>query len=175
VHSPLAPIDLAALAIVGLAMLRGVWLGLIREVMSVAALVVAVVVVRRYGADVSAWMVSSSQGGIAPVLAPWLAGTALAIGSIVAGAVLGRLLRSGAKLAWLGMPDRVGGALLGAAEGVLLCAILLVAATHLVGRRHPLVEGSRSIAALERLEHFAGGKLPAARDVAAPPPGRSGS
>ena len=157
-------------------MLRGLWLGLIREVMSVAALVVAVIVVRRYGADVSAWMVSTSQGGIAPLLAPWLAGAALAIGTVVGGAVLGRLLQSGARIAWLGMPDRVGGALLGAAEGVLVCAILLVTATHVVGRRHPLVEGSRSIAALERLEHLAGGQLPGARDVAAPPPPRrSGS
>lgn len=174
-HPPLAPIDWIALAIVALAMARGVWLGLIREVMSVAALVVAVIVVRRYGADVSGWMLSTSQGGIPPALAPWLAGAALAIGTLVAGAVLGRVLRIGARIAWLGMPDRVGGALLGAAEGVLVCAILLVATTYVVGRRHPLVEGSRSIAALERLEHMAGGRLPGVHDVAAPPPRRSGS
>jgi membrane protein required for colicin V production len=162
----------AALAIVGLAVVRGLWLGLIREVMSVAALVAACVVVRRYDAGVAAWMVSTSEGGIPPALAPWLAGAALAIGTVVAGAILGRVLRSGARMAWLGTPDRVGGALLGAAEGVLVCAILLLATTHLVGRRHPLVEGSRSIAALERLERFAGGALPRGLDVAAPPPPR---
>jgi membrane protein required for colicin V production len=167
VSSPLSPIDLAAATIVGLALLRGLWLGLIREVMSVAALVAATFVVRRYHADVADWMLATSGGGIPPALAPWLAGTALAIGTIVAGAVAGRLLRRGARMAWLGMPDRVGGALLGAAEGVLLCAILLVAATHLLGRRHPLVEGSRSYAALVQLERFAGASAP---DVGAPPP-----
>ena len=106
-----------------------------------------------------------------PELAPWLAGAALAIGTLAAGALLGRLLRRGARLAWLGMPDRIGGALLGAAEGVLVSAILLLALTALIGRNHQLVAGSRSLAALERLERVAAGVRPGV-DVAAPPPAR---
>jgi len=173
VSGGIQPVDLAAAAIVTFAVLRGLWLGLIRQVMSVAALVGALVVVRRYDPVVAAWMVRTSEGGIAPALAPWLAGAALALGTIVLGALLGRMLRQGARMAWLGTPDRIGGALLGAAEGVLVCAILLVGTIHVVGRRHPLVEGSRSVAALERLERLAGGSLSTAvRDVAAPPPAR---
>lgn len=165
-------VDLVAGAILGLAMLRGLFLGLIREVMSVASLLAACVAVRRFTPDVAAWMVRGWQGGIDPELSPWLAGAALALGTLLAGALLGRLLRRGARLAWLGMPDRIGGALLGAAEGVLVCAILLLALTALIGRDHALVAGSRSVAALARLEQIAGGVAPRGIDVAAPPPKR---
>jgi membrane protein required for colicin V production len=174
VHTELPPVDLVAGAILGLAILRGLFLGLIREVMSVAALAAACVVVRSFTPDVAHWLGRSSGGRVDPWLAPWLAGALLAIGTLAAGAVLGRLLRRGARLAWLGMPDRIGGALLGAAEGVLVCAILLLAVTSVIGRRHPLVEGSRSIAALERLEQLVGRPAPRPHDidVAAPPPRR---
>jgi hypothetical protein len=70
------------------------------------------------------------------------------------------------------MPDRIGGGLLGAAEGVLVCALLLIALTSLIGRDHELVSGSRSVAALERLEEIAQGVALGEVDVAAPPPKR---
>jgi membrane protein required for colicin V production len=168
----LQAVDWIAGAILGAAMLRGVFLGLIRQVVSIAALVAACLVVRRFTTDVAAWLGQTWQGSIDPQLAPWLAGATLAIGTLVAGGVLGRLLRRGARIAWLGLPDRIGGAMLGAAQGVLVCAILLLAATSLIGREHPLVEGSRSIAALEQLEHLAAGVTSSGVDVAAPPPAR---
>jgi membrane protein required for colicin V production len=164
-------VDWVAGAILALAALRGLFLGLIREVASVASLLAACLVVRRFTPDVAAWMLRSSDGGIDPALAPWLAGAALALGTIAAGALIGRALRRGAQLAWLGVPDRIGGALLGAAEGALVCAILLVAVTSVVGRDHALIAGSRSAAALERLEEIAEDVGPGSIDVAAPPPG----
>jgi membrane protein required for colicin V production len=165
-------VDWVAGAILALAALRGLFLGLIREVASVASLLAACLVVRRFTADVAAWMLRSSDGGIDPALAPWLAGAALTLGTLAAGALIGRVLRRGAEIAWLGVPDRIGGALLGAAEGALVCAILLVAVTSVIGRDHALIAGSRSVAALERLEEIADGVGPVAIDVAAPPPQR---
>ena len=167
-------VDWVAGAILALAALRGLYLGLIREVASVASLLAACVVVRKFTPDVAAWMLRSSDGGIDPALAPWLAGAALAFGTIAAGALIGRVLRRGAELAWLGLPDRIGGALLGAAEGALVCAILLVGLTSVVGRDHALLAGSRSVAALERLEQMAG-TGPRGIDVAAPPPRKAGA
>ena len=163
-------VDWIAGAILVIAILRGLFLGLIRQVVSIASLLAAAVVVRRYTPEVASWMERSSHGGIQPALAPWLAGAALALGTLLAGALLGRLLRRGVQMAWLGLPDRLGGALLGAAEGVLVCAILLLALTSLVGRDSSLVAGSRSIAALERLEQIADRVSPRLPDVAAPPP-----
>ena len=168
----LQAVDWIAGAILVVAMLRGVFVGLIRQVVSIAALVAASLVVQRFHGDAAAWLSQTWPGAIDPQLLPWLAGAALAVGTLVAGAVLGRLLSRGARIAWLGLPDRIGGAMLGAAEGVLVCAILLLAATSLIGREHPWVEGSRSIAALEQLEHFAAGVTPGGVDVAAPPPTR---
>jgi membrane protein required for colicin V production len=162
-------VDWVAGAILALAALRGLFLGLIREVASVASLLAACVVVRRFTPDVAAWMLRSSDGAIDATLAPWLAGAALALGTLAAGALIGRALRRGAELAWLGVPDRIGGALLGAAEGALVCAILLVALIAVVGRDHALIAGSRSVAALERLEEIADG-VGSGVDVAAPPP-----
>lgn len=163
-------VDWIAGAILVIAILRGLFLGLIRQVVSIASLLAAAVVVRRYTPEMASWMTRSSHGGIEPALAPWLAGAALALGTLLVGALLGRLLRRGAQMAWLGLPDRLGGAVLGAAEGVLVCAILLLALTSLVGRDSSLVAGSRSIAALERLEQIADRVSPQLPDVAAPPP-----
>lgn len=168
----LSTVDLVAAAILGVAILRGLWLGLIREVTSLASLLAACLAVRRFTPEVAAWMRRAAEGGIDPRLAPWLAGAAIAVLALLAGALLGRLLRRAAKVGWLGMPDRIGGALLGAAEGALLCAILLLSLTSLVGRDHAWLAGARSIAALERLERIAGGAAPGAVDVAAPPPRR---
>jgi len=165
-------VDWIAGAILVVAILRGLFLGLIRQVVSIASLLAASMVVRRYTPEVASWMERSSHGGIAHALAPWLAGAALAIGTLLAGALFGRLLRRGAQMAWLGLPDRLGGALLGAAEGVLVCAILLLVLTSWVGRDSSLVAGSRSIAALERLERMADRVSPSLPDVAAPPPRR---
>lgn len=164
-------VDWIAAGILGVALLRGLFVGLIRQVTSLAALVAAYFVVDRFTPDAARWLVRAAGGSVAPELAPWIAGAGLAIGTLLCGALLGRLLRRGARMALLGLPDRVGGALLGAAEGVLVCAILLRVGTAYTGREHPLVEDSFSIAALERLERLAADVAPGV-DVAAPPPRR---
>jgi uncharacterized membrane protein required for colicin V production len=169
VQGELATVDLVAGAILALAILRGLLLGLIREVVSVASLVAASFAVRAFTPELAAWM-QQRWPALPDAATPWLAGAALALGTLTAGAVLGRLLRRGARMAWLGMPDRLGGALLGAAEGVLVCALGLLALGALIGRDHRLLVGSRSIAALERLEQLAAGVRPQGVDVAAPPP-----
>jgi membrane protein required for colicin V production len=165
-------IDWIAVAIVALAIVRGLMVGVIRQVISIAALVAAFFVARQFAPQAGSWLVRISDASIDPQLAPWLGAAGLAIGTLIAGAVVGRVLRRGAQIVFLGLPDRIGGGLVGAAEGVLVCAVLLFAATLLIGRDHPLIDGSRSIAALERIEQIAG-VTPKGVDVAAPPPQRS--
>lgn len=165
-------IDLVVAAILGVALLRGVFLGLIREAFSIGALAGAVVMVRLFAAPVAAWLVETTNGEVDAALAPWIAGAALAVATVVGVAVTGRLVQRGARAAGLGWADRAGGAVLGSAEGLLVAGLLLVILSAAIGRDHPFVAGSRSISALEELERRADARDLNPIDVAAPPPAR---
>jgi uncharacterized membrane protein required for colicin V production len=166
----MAPVDLLALCVLSIAVLRGLFLGLIREAFSLAAIGAACVAVRWFVDPAAIWLDAATDGRVGPLAAPWIAGTGVAIGAAAGVAITGRVLRRGARAVGLGLVDRAGGALLGAAEGSLVVAVLLVLATTLLGRDHPAFESTRSLAALERVESVALGMRDTA--VAAPPPSR---
>jgi membrane protein required for colicin V production len=163
----MAPVDIVVGVILGIAMLRGLFLGLVREAFSLASLGAACITVRLFHADVGSWLGDLSDGRIGPAVGPWLGGALVAVFTIALVVFAGRLLRRGVRWAGLGWADRAGGALLGAAEGALVVGVLLVLAGSLLGRSHPVLQTSRSFAALEQLESLA--QQPPA-DVAAPPP-----
>jgi len=163
----LMPIDLLALAILSLAALRGLALGLIREAFSLGALGAAVIAVRVWNAPFTRWLQNETQGGLPHDLAPWICGGLLATGVIVAVAIFGRVMRQGARAVGLGWFDRLAGAALGAAEGALAAGLLLLAIGSVLGPSHTLLARSRSYAMLERVRHST-----AVTDVAAPPPPR---
>jgi membrane protein required for colicin V production len=166
----MAPVDIAVATILGIALLRGLFRGLIREVFSIAALAGACIAVQVFAGRLADWLARATGAELSGLTALWLAGTLLAVGSIAAVVLAGRMLRRGARWSGLGWADRAGGALLGAAEGALVVAILLAGAAWMLGRSHPAIAATRSLAALERLERLAqgderGGEI----DVAAPP------
>ena len=162
------PVDLLALCVLAIAALRGLFLGLIREGFSLAAVAAAVVAVRWLGAPAAAYLETATNGRVGELAAPWIAGAGVAIAAAAAVAITGRVLRTGARAIGLGLVDRAGGALLGAAEGTLIVAVLLVIATSVLGRDHPVFAGTRTLAALERVEGAALGARET--NVAAPPP-----
>jgi len=165
----LESVDTLVAAILVIALLRGLLLGLIREAFSIGALGAACVGVRMLTAPAASWLQAVTHGAIGAGLAPWIAGAGIAIATIAAVATLGRLLQRGARAAGLGWADRAGGAALGTAEGALVAGLLLLVLGAVIGRDHPFVAGSRSIAALERVEQLAETHP---IDVAAPPPPR---
>jgi uncharacterized membrane protein required for colicin V production len=150
--------------------LRGFFLGLIREAFSLAAIAAAWIAVRWFAEPAAAWLQRASDGRVGELAAPWIAGAGVAIAAAVAVAMVGRVVRTGARAVGLGLLDRTGGALLGAAEGSLVIAVLLVLGTTLLGRDHPLFQDTRTLAAFERAESVAGGVR--STDVAAPPRSR---
>jgi len=165
----LESVDTLVAAILAIALLRGLFLGLIREAFSIAALGGACVSVRLFTAPSAAWLHEATRGAVSAGLAPWIAGAVVAIATVAGVASLGRLLQRGARAAGLGWADRAGGAALGTAEGALVAGLLLLVLVAVIGREHPFVAGTRSIAALERVEHLAEAHP---IDVAAPPPAR---
>jgi uncharacterized membrane protein required for colicin V production len=166
----LQSLDILAAAIVGIALLRGFSLGLLREAGSLVALLAAAAAVRLYAAPAGAWLARASGGGVPARIAPWVAGAALAAASLALVAWLRSRLQRGLRAAGFGLADRAGGALLGSAEGLLLVCLMVAALGWLLGRDHPWIEGSRSLHTLERLELLAArSDLPRPLDVAAPP------
>ena len=165
------PVDVLVLAILAIALLRGLLLGLVRESFSIAALVAACFAVRLYNPVATDWLLEAADGRITPLAAPWLAGVLLTAVTVAVIVLAGRVLRRGVRYAGLGWADRAAGAVLGMAEGVLVAGILLAVAGAVLGRGHPVLADSRGMEALEQLEQIAAAPTAADPDVAAPPPG----
>jgi membrane protein required for colicin V production len=151
----LAPIDAAALAVLGIAALRGLALGLVREAFSLGSIAVAYVTVLLYSGRLAQWIERETNGEIGALVAPWLAGAAIVVVGIAATVILGRLGKRGVRLAGLGWIDRAGGVVLGSAEGLLVVGILLSIASAVLGREHPVFASSRSLVAFERFQNLA--------------------
>lgn len=162
-------VDIVVATIIGIACLRGFFLGLIREAFSLGSLGAAYMVVRAFVGPVAAWIGEISEGRINPALEPWAAGALLVLVTIGAVTTIGRIVRRGARAVGLGFVDRVGGALLGATEGVLVVVMLIMLVGDRIGRDHPAIAGSRTLAALEQMELLAREAPPAEVDVASPP------
>jgi membrane protein required for colicin V production len=172
--SPVAPVDLAALAILIVAVLRGLFIGMVREVFSLAGLVAAVIAVRLGTAPAADWMLLELPLGLSPLAARVVAGAAIAVAVIVSVTLVGRLLRRGVRWAGLGFADRLAGGAVGAAEAALVVVILMLFAVGLVGRDHPALAGSRTLDAFESAERLANRTDTPLPSVASPPRG-SGS
>ena len=114
----------------------------------------------RFGTPAAAiWLESLTGGTINEEIAPWLAGATLAIGSVVIVGMNGRLIQSGVKLAGLSWLDRCGGAILGGAEGLLVAMLILLGTTLVLGREHPVIQTSRSVALYDAARVHLGEKL----------------
>jgi len=150
-----APVDAAALAVLGIAAFRGLGLGLVRESFSLGSIGIAYLAVTLYTDRLAQWIERETNDEVGALVAPWLAGAAIVVACIAAAVVLGRLGKRGAKIAGLGWIDRTGGALLGSAEGLLVIGILLSIAAAVLGREHPVIATSRSLVTLERVQQLA--------------------
>jgi membrane protein required for colicin V production len=165
----ISPIDLAALAILTLAVLRGLFIGLVREVFSLGALAAACIAVRLGTAPAGDWMLENLPLQWSPLAARIVAGLVIAVVVIVCVAAVGRVLRRGVRWAGLGFADRLAGGVLGAAEGGLVIVLLVLLSIALVGRDHPQLTGSRTLAVFEAAERLAGQTNATLPSVGRPP------
>ena len=147
-------------AIVGvllvLATLRGVWIGAVGEVFSLAGLAAAAYVVRTWRLPAGAWLATHSPIEMTELAARVLAALGLGLATLLAVALLRQLVRRGVRGAGLALADRVAGALLGAVEGALVAAALVFGLAALLGRDDETLVGTRSLAAYEWAEAAAG-------------------
>jgi membrane protein required for colicin V production len=148
-------VDLIAAGVLALAILRGLWIGLVREAFSLAALASAVFAVRRFAEPLAEDITASFA--LDPLLATALAGGGVAVAAILIVALAGRLIRRALHASGLGLADRVGGSVLGACEGALFVAMLLFGVITVTGRTDPLIADTRSLAAFEVVEGWVRG------------------
>jgi uncharacterized membrane protein required for colicin V production len=166
----LSAVDWTCLGLLGLACLRGLAIGLIREAFSLAALAAAVISARVLGEPAAQWLLARTEQ-LGPAGARLLGGAGVALAALLAVAGVGRMLRRGARVLGLGLSDRLAGGALGLGEGALAAGLLLLALVTVLGADHPTLAGSRSLGVFAQVERIAGvgGGAP---DVAAPPPRR---
>jgi membrane protein required for colicin V production len=164
-------IDMAALAILALAVLRGLVIGLIREVFSVVALVAACMAVLLGTGPAAEWILRELPVELGSLGARIAAGGIIAASVIAVVATMGSGLRRGARWAGLGFFDRLAGGVLGAAEGALVIMALTALAVGVLGRGDQALAGSRTLAAFEIAEGLVQGTPPTLPRVEPPPGG----
>lgn len=164
----MAAVDVAAFVILTIAVLRGLLIGAIRESFSLAAVAAAVLAVRFGAEPASHWLAEHAPVDLGLFAAKLAAGGLIGIAAIFGVAIVGRFVRRGARLAGLGMADRLAGSVLGGAEGALVVGLLLLLGITLVGRDHPALASSHTLSAFEQVEQLARSDLERLPAVAAP-------
>lgn len=160
----LAGVDVAAGIVMALAITRGAFAGAVREAFSLAAVAVAFIASRLLTAPAAAWLASEAPIELGPMAATGIAAVGIIIGSLIGVGLAGRAIRAGIQAAGLGFFDRLGGAALGAAEGALIVAVAVAAASGMLGADHPALHDTQTLAAYEVARGW-----PGAPDVAAGP------
>jgi uncharacterized membrane protein required for colicin V production len=164
--SELPLLDMIVLTVVFIAVIRGIWIGLIREGSSLAAIGIATIVTRLLVDPFSLQITQWTGGEITGKTAIWIAGVLLVVATILVLGFAARLLRRGAEAAGLGWADRLGGGALGAAEGAIVAAVVVILAIWLVGPNHATTDGARSIELVKEFQSMREkGELP---EVASP-------
>src|SRR5437870_9083895 len=122
--------DLMVIGVVGLSTVFAFWRGFVRVAVSLAAWVVAVVAAVHYSSAVGGMLPEFGDSPIARYIAAF---ALILVGVLILGALAGWVLARLIRAIGLGFVDRIFGALLGIARGVLIVVIgvLLVGLTTL--------------------------------------------
>ncbi len=114
--------DYAVLGIVGLSLLFGLWRGVVGEIISLVAWILAIVAAVEFGSTVG----RMAFAGLADPALRTLAGcVVIFVGVLVIMALFRMVLRSMVKALGLSVSDRILGMIFGLARGVLVCMVLV--------------------------------------------------
>jgi membrane protein required for colicin V production len=121
------PVDIAILVVLGLFLVKGAWRGLLREVCSLAGLILGGFLGFSFHGPLGQIMTESFR--LPPTLADIASFLLLFVLTVIFFGVLGFLLSKFVKLIFLGGFNRVAGAVFGVGEGALLIAVVLFVST----------------------------------------------
>ena len=140
--------DYAVLGIIGVSVLLSIVRGLVRELLALAAWVIAFVVANVFSGTVAGWL----PAGIAnPSLRVLVAFAALFVGVLIAMSLIALAVRGLVRSAGLGAEDRLLGGLFGLARGLLIVLVLVLLAGLTALPRQPAWNNAVFSAPLEAL------------------------
>jgi membrane protein required for colicin V production len=119
----MTPFDYAILAIVGLSVIFAFWRGLIREVVSLLAWLVALWVAARFAVELAVWVPAAISTPSARYLTAFLC---LFIGTIVVLELIAFLIARLLRAIGLGFIDRFLGAIFGLVRGALIAWVVVL-------------------------------------------------
>jgi len=120
--------DSVILVVVGFSLLIGLWRGLVREVLSLAALIAAVIIGRLYGPQLAPSFAGMTENASAQYV---LAFALLFVLTLIVGAIVNHFVARFIKLVGLRLVDRVLGAAFGVLRGLLVIGVIVFFASAL--------------------------------------------
>jgi membrane protein required for colicin V production len=133
------PLDWLLALLLAYSVVRAAWRGFFQESFALGGLVLGFLFACWFYREAALRLTGLIT---APLLAQFVAFLLIAMATMVAATLLGKLLRSTASAIGLGLADRLLGALFGLARGALLGVALLLAVTAFLPAA-PWVEGSK--------------------------------
>ncbi|WP_370263533.1 CvpA family protein [Limnobacter sp.] len=118
--------DYVAIAVLGLSVILGLFRGMVKEVLSLANLVIAFWLANRYGHELVVYMDWAES--LSPAMKALIGCAAAFFGAMVVGAILISLLGKIVAAAGLSFADRSLGGMFGFARGIFIVLVLVTGA-----------------------------------------------
>jgi membrane protein required for colicin V production len=132
-------LDIIIIAIVALFILRGLWKGLVRQIIGIAGAVVAVIVAIKF----SGVMAAKFLTGFQPSTGYIIMFLAILVACMIAASLIAALIGKLTSAVGLGIPNRIAGGILGGLKGYfLMAAIVLILIAFLPPKNHILTGSS---------------------------------
>ena len=141
-------VDYVFIAILAFSLLLGIWRGLVREAISLAALIAAFVLTALYAPDLAHWLEPHIESPLGRIL---VANVLIFLSVLMVGALVAWLASRIVKGAGLGSFDRMLGGAFGIARGVLVLTVLALVVQLTSLHREPVVQQSKLLPALQPL------------------------
>ncbi len=133
------PFDIVVIIILGYCLIRGFFRGLIKEVSSIigvlAGFYAGYTYYSEFAVSLSAWISSQAYSNI-------LAFMLLFCSVFVVISIIGIIIKYLMNIAFLGLIDRIGGVIFGAAKGILITSVILLILTTFLPKGAPLISKS---------------------------------
>jgi membrane protein required for colicin V production len=135
--------------------LLGVWRGVVREVMSVLAWVIGVVLAGRFAADLAQLL--PINGDLLPYAVAWVL---VLLVVLIAAGLLARLLKQLLSVAGLGLADRLLGGVFGLVRGTMVLMLLVLVIGLTPFKKYPIWTSSQVVPLVQLLLEFVKPVLP---------------